>query len=98
MRVSINGGRRVKKYYCILIFIIIVVAIIFSSSFGTKMESLPPAIQGLAMLAFILPTCLLLYLISKDNKIKKGYKKAAKFGIIFLIFCFIAGVLAEFVY
>ncbi len=87
-----------KKYYCILIFIIMAVIAVFSSSFGAKINSLPPAIQGLAMLAFILPTCLLLYLISKDNKIKKGYKKAAKFGIVFLIFCFIAGVLAEFVY
>ncbi len=85
------------KKYCVLIFVIIVVVAIFSSSLGTKLESLPPSIQGLAMLAFIIPTCLLLYVIGKDGKIKKGFRLVAKIGIVFLILCYIGGLLAEFV-
>lgn len=84
-----------KKYY-VLIFVIIVVVNIFSSSLGTKIESMPLTIQALAMLAFIIPTCLLLYLIGKDGKIKKGFRIAAKIGIVFLIFCYMGGFLSEF--
>ena len=96
MKDTIKGDYRVKKHYYILIFIIITVVAIFSSSLGTRVESLPPIIQGLIILAFILPTCLLLYFISKDRKIKNSVRNVAKFGIFFLLFCFIAGLLAEF--
>lgn len=85
-----------RRYY-VLIFLIIFVAVIFSSSFGTKLEALSPIIQGLAMLAFIIPTCLLLHLIGKDKRIKNGLRIVAKIGIVFLIFCYIGGLLAEFV-
>ena len=84
-----------KKYY-VLIFILIIVAKIFSSSLGTKLDSMSPTIQGLAMLAFIIPLCLLLYFIGKDKKIKNGFRIMAKIGIAFFIFCYIAGLLAEF--
>ncbi len=43
----------------------------------------------------ILTTCLLLYLIGKDKKIKNGFRIVAKIGMIFLIFCYIAGLVAE---
>ncbi len=85
-----------KKYYS-LIFVIIVVTIIFSSSLGTKLESLSTTVRGVAMLAFIVPTCSLLYLVSKDKKIKRGFRIAAKTGFIFLIICYIGGLIAEFV-
>ena len=91
---TIKGGFAVKKYY-LLVFVIIVVGSIFSSSFGAKLESLSPIIQGMAMLAFIIPACVLLYLIGMDKKIKNGFRIAAKIGIAFLIFCYIGGLVAE---
>ena len=72
---GIKGDYRVKKYYRILIFIIIAVVAIFSSSIGTKIETLSPAIQCLAMLAFVFPTCLLLDLISRKKTYKKELEK-----------------------
>ena len=93
---TIKGGFSVKKYY-LLIFVIIVVATMFSSNLGIKLESLPPTIQGLSMLAFVIPTSLLLYLISKDRKIKNGFRTLAKIGLAFLIFCYVGGLVAEFV-
>lgn len=83
-----------KKYY-ILVVLIIVVAI-FSSSLGAKIDSLSPIIQGFSMLAFVVPTCLLLYLIGKDKKIRKGFRLAAKIGIAFVILCYLCGFWAEF--
>ena len=84
-----------KKYY-LLFLVILVVVVIFSSSLGTKLESLSSAFRGFAMLAFVIPVCLLLYLIGKDEKIKNGFRIAAKIGIAFLIICYIGGWVAEF--
>lgn len=83
-----------KKYY-VLISIIISVVAIFSSNIGAKLESQPPYIQGLAMLAFIVPTCLLLFFIGRDEKIKNGFRIVAKIGIVFLILCYIGGLFVE---
>lgn len=84
-----------KKYY-VLILVIIVVVAIFSSALGTKIESLSPTIQGLAMLAFIVPVCLLLYLIGKDKNIKSGFRIVSRIGIVFILLCYIGGLIAEF--
>lgn len=83
-----------KRYY-ILGLITIVVVKIFSSSLGEKIGSQSLAVRGTALLAFIVPVCLLLFFVSKDERIKKGFRTAAKIGMIFLVFCFIAGLLAE---
>jgi len=84
-----------KRYY-ILALITIAVIKIFSSSLGEKIGSLSLVVRGVAMLAFIIPVCLLLYFISKDEKIKKGFRTTAKIGMAFTFFCYIAGLLAEF--
>ena len=85
------------KRYCVLIFVIIVVVAIFSSDFGTKIESLSIIAQVLSMLAFIIPTCLLLYLVGKDPKINNKFRIVAKIGNIFLILCYTGGLLTEFI-
>lgn len=84
-----------KKHYYILVFVIVVVVAMFSSDLGTTLETLSPIAQGLAMLAFVIPTCLLLFFISIDKKIKNHIRIVAKFGIVFLFFCYVAGLLAE---
>lgn len=84
-----------KKYYYILIFSIIAVLGVFSSPIGAKLDSLSSIVQVVVMLAFVVPICLLLYLIGRDERIKKGFRIFAKIGTIFLIICYIGGALAE---
>lgn len=91
---AIKENFSVKKYYVLISMIISVVAI-FSSNIGAKLESQPPYIQGLAMLTFLVPTCLLLFFIGNDGKIKNGFRIVAKIGIVFLILCYIGGMLTE---
>lgn len=92
---TIKGGFVVKKYY-VLIFVIVVVVGMFSSELGTKIEAQSPTIQGLAMLAFIVPICLLLHIIGKDENIKSTFRIAAKIGVVFILLCYIGGLIAEF--
>ena len=83
-----------KKYYIVICIIILVVAV-FSSDVGAMINTLSPLFQGLIMLAFVVPTEILLYFISKEEKIKSGFKTAAKIGMVFLAICYVGGFLAE---
>lgn len=84
-----------KKYYKLLFCWLVVVAIVFSSNVGIYLESLSPVAQGFAMLFFLIPMCLSLYLISKDETKKSWVRKTAKITIAFFVFCYVAGFLAE---
>ena len=84
-----------KRRYRTLIFLIVAVFIVFSTCLGDKLEASPPIVQGLAMSAFLIPACLLLYFISKDNNINQIIRNIAKFGIIFMIVCFAGGLMVE---
>ena len=47
--------------------------------------------NAIGALLFCIPLLLLLYFLSRDEDVSKKYRILGKIGLIFLIFCYVAG-------
>ena len=83
---------RMKKIYKLLISAILLIFMVFSSSIGAEINLLSPAIKAIAMLAFVIPALLLLYLVSRDAEINKKWRTVARIGMVFLLIAYLSVV------
>ena len=84
-----------EKSYKVLL-ILIATVYIFIASFGKQFELLPPIYQSIYVAFFVVPLCILLILVSKDEKIKKPIRIISIVITVEVIICFIGATVLEF--
>lgn len=87
-----------KKKYTILLSIIITEFIIISALDKMKIQAQSWLENAIGLFLFLLPIQILLFLLSKDNRISKNKRMCFKIVFCFIFICYLIGAITTIIY
>ncbi len=87
-----------EKKYTILLSIIITEFIIISAFDKMKIQAQSWLENAIGLFLFLLPIQILLFLLSKDNRISKNKRTFFKIVFCFILICYLIGAITTIIY